>query len=69
MSQGQGRVVLVRAPSASTTTAVFTTGSTTALLASGTVPAGFPLVWPLVVLSLGAMAYDLGVRALHRTSK
>ncbi|MFG2402509.1 hypothetical protein [Streptomyces lydicus] len=36
------------------------------LLINGTVPPDSPLVWPLVVLSLGSMGYDLGRRALRR---
>ncbi|REK90998.1 hypothetical protein DY245_06975 [Streptomyces inhibens] len=59
------RAVLVKAPSAPTATAVLGTGSVSTALLSGTVPADSPLTWPLVVLALGSMTYDLGVRALH----
>jgi hypothetical protein len=58
--------VLLTIPSGSTLTAVAGTGSVTTGLVGGAVPPGSPLVWPLVVLALGSMAYDLGVRALHR---
>ncbi|MFE0374194.1 hypothetical protein ACFW1M_01155 [Streptomyces inhibens] len=62
------RTVLIKAPSAPTVTAILGTGSATTALLSGTVPADSPLAWPLVVLALGSMAYDLGVRALHHKS-
>ncbi len=69
MNRGRERAVLVRVPSASAAAAVLSNGAATTLLAGGTVPADSPLVWPLVVLALGSMAYDLGVRALCRTNK
>ncbi|MEU6548391.1 hypothetical protein [Streptomyces sp. NPDC046859] len=56
------RFALPRLPAC---TAVLGTGSVAAALVHGTVPAGSPLVWPLVVLSLGTMAYDIALRALH----
>jgi hypothetical protein len=43
-------------------TAVLGTGSIGAALLYGTLPAAFPLV----VLALGAMAYDVGLRTLGR---
>ncbi|MFJ7912707.1 hypothetical protein [Kitasatospora sp. NPDC096204] len=60
------RGLVLRVPAAPTCTAMAGTGSVTGALLTGTVPAGSPLVWPLVVLALGSMAYDLGVRALRR---
>jgi hypothetical protein len=59
------RGLLVRVPAAPTCTAMASTGSVGGALLSGTVPPDSPLVWPLVVLALGSMAYDLGVRALR----
>ncbi|OKH97545.1 hypothetical protein AMK13_38230 [Streptomyces sp. CB02056] len=56
----------MRVPAVPTCTAMASTGSVTGALLSGTVPPDSPLVWPLVVLALGSMAYDLGVRALRR---
>ncbi|MFI7296908.1 hypothetical protein [Streptomyces sp. NPDC050121] len=57
------RIVL---PSIPACTAVLGTGSVGAALVHGAIPAASPLVWPLVVLALGAMAYDVGLRALGR---
>lgn len=51
-------------PSLPACTAVLGTGSLGAALVRGTISAASPLVWPLVVLALGAMAYDVGLRAL-----
>ncbi|GAB2734278.1 hypothetical protein [Kitasatospora kifunensis] len=65
----QGRAFLVRIPAAPTCTAAVGTGSAATALLSGRVPANSPLVWPLVVLALGSMAYDLGTRALQRTDR
>lgn len=59
-------VVRIVAPSAPMCTAMLSGGSVTAVFLSGTVLPDSPLVWPLVVLALGSMAYDLGVRALGR---
>ncbi|OKH98700.1 hypothetical protein AMK13_36575 [Streptomyces sp. CB02056] len=42
------------------------TGPVSGALLSGTVPPDSPLVRPLVVLALGSVAYDLGVRARRR---
>ncbi|MFG3085598.1 MULTISPECIES: hypothetical protein [Streptomyces] len=53
-------------PSIPTCTAVLGTSSVGAALVHGTIPAASPLVWPLVVLALGTMAYDVGLRALRR---
>ncbi|MFE9427744.1 hypothetical protein ACFYNO_32830 [Kitasatospora sp. NPDC006697] len=58
--------LLVRTPTAQTCTAVLSTGTVGTALLSGAVPPTSPLVWPLVVLALGSMAYDLGIRALRR---
>ncbi|MFI0269647.1 hypothetical protein [Streptomyces luteogriseus] len=41
-------------------------GSVGAALVHGAIPAASPLVWPLVVLALGTMAYDVALRALSR---
>lgn len=60
--------LLLRVPTAPTCTAMAGTGSVTGALLTGTVPPDSPLVWPLVVLALGSMAYDLGVRAIQRRS-
>lgn len=56
-------VLRIALPSIPTCTAVLGTGSVGAALLHGTIPAASPLVWPLVVLALGAMAYDVGLRA------
>lgn len=58
----------VRVPTAPACTAMAGTGSVGGALLTGTVPADSPLVWPLVVLALGSMAYDLGIRALRGRS-
>ncbi|WP_328508290.1 hypothetical protein OG981_53780 [Streptomyces mirabilis] len=55
-------VLRIALPSVPACTAVLSTGSVGAALVHGTIPS--PLVWPLVVLALGAMAYDVGIRAL-----
>ncbi|MFE4973719.1 hypothetical protein ACFRAR_16610 [Kitasatospora sp. NPDC056651] len=60
------RGLLLRVPAAPTCIAMAGTGSVTGALLSSTVSPGSPLVWPLVVLALGSMAYDLGVRALRQ---
>ncbi|MFG2683961.1 hypothetical protein [Streptomyces sp. NPDC048392] len=41
-------------------------GSVGAALVHGAIPEASLLVWPLVVLALGTMAYDVGLRALRR---
>ncbi|UKZ02830.1 hypothetical protein BOQ63_001470 (plasmid) [Streptomyces viridifaciens] len=64
--QHRGILVRVVAPSVPTCAAVLSSGSVGTILISGTVPPNSPLVWPLVVLALGSMAYDLGARALRR---
>lgn len=56
-------------PAAPTLTAATSTGSVASALLTGTLPANSPLVWPLVVMVLGSMAYDLGARALGRINK
>jgi hypothetical protein len=55
------RFALPRLPAC---TAVLGTGSVGAALAYGTIPAASPLVWPLVILALGTMAYDIALHAL-----
>jgi hypothetical protein len=60
------RAVVIRVPSGPTVSAVLTTGSVTTLLAGGTVQPNSALAWPLVVLALGTMSYDVGVRVLRR---
>ncbi|CAM5639025.1 hypothetical protein [Streptomyces afghaniensis 772] [Streptomyces afghaniensis] len=57
-------VLRIALPSIPACTAVLGTSSVGAVLPHGTLPAASPLVWPLVVLALGAMAYDVAVRAL-----
>ncbi len=64
-SRGGGRTLLVRLPAAPTCAATLSAGSVAGTLLSGKVPPASPLVWPLVVLALGSMAYDLGIRALQ----
>ncbi|MFF1968962.1 hypothetical protein ACFVW5_36110 [Streptomyces sp. NPDC058232] len=59
-------VLRIALPSVPACTAVLSTGSVGAALVHGTIPS--PLVWPLVVLALGAMAYDVGLRALPAAS-
>ncbi|MGW1163399.1 hypothetical protein ACWD5Q_33120 [Streptomyces sp. NPDC002513] len=59
-------VLRIALPGIPSCTAVIGTGSVGAALLHGTVPAASPLVWPVVVLALGAMAYDVGLRALRR---
>ncbi|WNO70129.1 hypothetical protein [Streptomyces sp. AM8-1-1] len=61
-------VLRIALPNIPACTAVLGTGSVGAALVHGTVPAGSPLVGPLVVLALGAMAYDVGLRALPAAS-
>jgi hypothetical protein len=66
---GQQRELLVRVtvPGVPTCTAVLSAGFVGSLLAGGAAPSSSAVGWPLVVLTLGSMAYDLGVRALrHR---
>lgn len=58
--------LLLITPSGPAFTAITSTGAATTTLASGAIPPGSPLVWPFVVLCLGSMAYDLGVRAVQR---
>lgn len=57
--------ILLSAPSGPALTAMAGTGAVTTALVSGAIPPNSPLVWPLVVLCLGSMAYDLGVRAVR----
>ncbi|MFJ6686696.1 hypothetical protein [Streptomyces werraensis] len=57
-------VLRIALPGIPACTAVLGTGSVGAALVHGTIPS--PLVWPLVVLALGAMAYDVALRALRR---
>lgn len=59
-------VLRITPPDLPACTAMFGTGSLDALLVHGAVPAGSPFVWPLVVLALGAMAYDVALRAVRR---
>ncbi|WP_081235545.1 hypothetical protein [Streptomyces viridosporus] len=55
-------VLRIALPGVPACTAVLGTGSIGAALVHGIIPS--PLVWPLVVLALGAMACDVGLRAL-----
>ncbi|MFC8784934.1 hypothetical protein [Streptomyces nigra] len=57
-------VLRIALPGIPACTAVLSAGSVGAALVHGAIPAASPLVWPLVVLALGAMAYDVGLRAL-----
>ncbi|MFF2751758.1 hypothetical protein ACFVVA_40250 [Kitasatospora sp. NPDC058048] len=63
VAPGTERGLPVRGLAAPTCTAM--AGSVGGALLSGTIPPNSPLVWPLVALALGSMAYDLGVRALR----
>jgi len=38
-------------------------------LTHGDIPADSPIVWPLVVLVLGSMAYDVATRAVKRRDR
>ena len=58
-------VLRITLSSIPTCTAILGTGSIAAALVHGAIQAASPLVWPLVVLVLGAMAYDVGLRALR----
>lgn len=58
-------VLRITLPSIPTCTATLGTGGIAATLVHGAIPAASPLVWPLVVLALGALAYDVGLRALR----
>ncbi|MFD8609613.1 hypothetical protein [Streptomyces sp. NPDC059631] len=59
-------VLRITLPSIPVCTAVLGTGNVGAALVHGAIPAASLLVWPLVVLTLGTMAYDMGLRALRR---
>ncbi|MFF9908980.1 hypothetical protein [Streptomyces sp. NPDC013457] len=59
-------VLRITSPNLPACTAMLGTGSLGALLAQGAASPGFPFVWPLVVLTLGAMAYDVALRAVRR---
>jgi hypothetical protein len=59
-------VLRIACPGIAACTAVFGAGSIGAALVHGAIPAASPLVWPLVVLALGTMAYDVALRALRR---
>ncbi|MFH9757277.1 hypothetical protein [Streptomyces griseus] len=58
-------VLRITLPSIATCTATLGTDGIAAALVHGAIPAASPLVWPLVVLALGALAYDVGLRALR----
>jgi hypothetical protein len=65
-SAGRREVVLrIALPRLPACTAMLGTSGLGAALAHGAVPAA----WPLVVLSLGAMAYDVGLRAVRRLNR
>ncbi|MFD9484695.1 hypothetical protein ACFWBX_11950 [Streptomyces sp. NPDC059991] len=57
------RVILPDLPGC---TAMLGTDNLGALLVHGAAPTRSPFVWPLVVLALGAMAYDVALRAMRR---
>jgi hypothetical protein len=59
-------VVRIALPGIPACTAVLATSNIGAALVHGAIPAASPLVWPLVVLALGTMAYDVALRALRR---
>ncbi|MFD5861504.1 hypothetical protein [Streptomyces chartreusis] len=59
-------VLRIALPGIPACTAVLGTGSVGAALIHGAIPPASPLVWPLVVLALGTMAYDIELRALRR---
>ncbi|MFD5341239.1 hypothetical protein [Streptomyces hawaiiensis] len=58
--------MLIVLPGIPACTAALGTRSVGAALVHGAIPAASPLVWPLVVLALDTMAYDVGLRALRR---
>lgn len=60
------RVVVASAPGPA---AVLGAAPLSALLLTGVIPPGSPLVWPLVVLALGAMAHDLVRLVLQRATR
>ncbi|MFF5011698.1 hypothetical protein [Streptomyces sp. NPDC001165] len=47
-------------------TGVIGASSLSCVLIEGGIPADSPVVWPLVALVLGSMAYDVAVQALKR---
>ncbi|MBJ6636728.1 hypothetical protein [Streptomyces sp. I5] len=59
-------VLRIALPGIPACTAVLGTGSVGAALVHGAIPEASLLVWPLVVLALGTMAYDIGLRAQRR---
>ncbi|MER7512137.1 hypothetical protein ABTX82_27830 [Streptomyces lavendulae] len=60
------RAFYVTVPAASAVTAAASTGTVTTALMTGAVPADSPLVWPLVVLCVASMAYDVCKRHVGR---
>ncbi|MGW1585433.1 hypothetical protein [Streptomyces sp. NPDC002386] len=50
-------------------TGVVGAGTLSGVLLQGGIPADSPVVWPLVALVLGSMAYDVAVRALKRRDR
>jgi hypothetical protein len=50
-------------------TGVVGAGTLSGVLINGGIPADSPLVWPLVALVLGSMAYDVAVQALRRRDR
>lgn len=61
-----GLVVRVVVPNAPARAAVLGAAPVGTLLVTGVIQPDSPLVWPLIVLALGTMAYDLAHRALQR---
>ncbi|MFD5164019.1 hypothetical protein ACFWMJ_39245 [Streptomyces hawaiiensis] len=59
-------VLRIALPGIPACTAVLSTGSVGSALVHGAIPVASPLVWPLVVLALGTMAYDVALRAVRR---
>ncbi|GHI88507.1 hypothetical protein [Streptomyces xanthophaeus] len=66
---GAGRTVRLQLPGLPETTAAVSTGTVLTALLTGAVPPDSRLVWPLVVLALGFLAYDIGVRAVRRRAE
>ncbi|MEU9105921.1 hypothetical protein AB0D54_16380 [Streptomyces xanthophaeus] len=66
---GAGRTVRLPLPGFPETTAAVSTGTVLTALLTGAVPPDSRLVWPLVVLALGFLAYDIGIRAVRRRAE
>ncbi|MFE5400939.1 hypothetical protein ACFQ9Z_05970 [Streptomyces sp. NPDC056580] len=50
-------------------TGVVGAGTLSGVLIQGGIPADSPVIWPLVALVLGSMAYDVALRAVKRRDR